>query len=86
MELLLVTIIRNVLNLPDPIIKCENWNRRPIQNFTKVYQMKLCTVGSALIISRRTLLFIKCSISSDPIDYLLCNQCEVNLSDKDTDK
>ena len=48
--------------------------------------MKICTVSSALIISRRPFAFIKGSRSSDPIDYLLCNQCEVHLSDKDTDK
>ena len=48
--------------------------------------MKLCTVTSALIISKRTFAFIKGYISSDTIDYLLCNQCEVNLSEKDTNK
>ena len=48
--------------------------------------MKLCTVRIALIISMRPFAFIKGSRSSDPIDYLLCNQCEVHLSDEDTDK
>ena len=69
----------------NPIIKCANCNRKPIQNFTLIYQMKLCTVSSDLIISRRPFAFIKESRSSDPIDYLLCNQCEVHLSDRDTD-
>ena len=71
---------------PDPIIKCANYNRRPIKNCTSVYQIKLCTIISALIISRIPFAFIKGFIFSDPIDYLLCNQCEVHLSDKDTDK
>ena len=48
--------------------------------------MKLCTVSSDLIISRRPFAFIKGSRSSDPIDYLLCNQFEVHLSDEDSDK
>ena len=48
--------------------------------------MKLCTVSSALIIIRRPFEFIKGCISSDTIDYLLRNQCEVHLSDEDTDK
>ena len=39
---------------PNPIIKCANFNIIPIKNCTSVYQMKLCTVRSALIISRRT--------------------------------
>ena len=71
---------------PDTIITCANCNRITIQNFTSVYQMKLCTVISALIISRRPFTFIKVYRSSDQIDYLVCNQCEVHLSDKDTDK
>ena len=61
----------------DPIIKCANCNRIPIQNRTSVYQMKLCTASSSLISSRRPFAFIKGSRSSDPIDYLLCNKCEV---------
>ena len=52
------------------IIKCENCNRRPIQNCTSVYQIKLCTVSSALIISRRLFVFIKGYRYSDPIDFL----------------
>ena len=71
---------------PYPIIKCLNFNRRPIQNCILFYQMKLCTVSIAFIVSRRPVAFIKRSRSSDPIDYLLCNQCEVHFSDKDTDK
>ena len=54
----------------DPIIKCENCNRRPIQNCTSVYQMKLYTISSSLVISRIPLVFIKGSRYSDPIDYL----------------
>ena len=38
---------------PDPILKGENFNMRPIKNFTSVYQMQLFTVRSALIIGRR---------------------------------
>ena len=71
---------------PDPIVKCANFNIRPIQNRTLVYQMQLCIVRSALIIGRRPFVFIKGSKYSDPIDYLLCNRCEVHLSDKYTDK
>ena len=48
--------------------------------------MKLCTVSSALIISRRLFAFIKGSRYSDTIYYLLCNKCDVHLSDKDTDE
>ena len=48
--------------------------------------MQLCIVITALIIGRRPFEFIKVSISSDPIDYLLCNQFQVHLSDKDTGK
>ena len=48
--------------------------------------MIICTVSSALIISRRPFAFIRGSRSSDTIDYLLCNQCEVHLSYEDTDK
>ena len=40
--------------ISDTIIKYEDCNIRPIQNGTSVYQMKLCTVRSSLIISRRT--------------------------------
>ena len=39
-----------------------------------------------MIISWRPFEFIKGYISRDPIDYLLCNQCEVHLSDEDSDK
>ena len=39
-----------------------------------------------MIISRRPFSLIKGSRSSDPIDHLLCNQCEVHLSDEDNDK
>ena len=69
-----------------PIIKCAKFNRRPIQNCTSIYQMKICTVGSASIISRRPFLSIKGSRSIDPIDYLICNKCEVHLSDEDSDE
>ena len=71
---------------PYPIIKFANCNIRPIQSCTSVYQMKLCTVSSSLIISRRPFSFIKVSRYSDTIDYLLWNQCGVHLSDKDTNK
>ena len=70
----------------NPIIKCKNCNRIPIQNCISIYQIKPCTVSIDLIIIRRPFSFIKWYISSDPIDYLLCNQCEVHLSDEDTDK
>ena len=39
-----------------------------------------------VIISEIPFAFIKGYRSSDPIDYLICNQYEVHLSDKDTDK
>ena len=55
----------------DPIVKCENFNRRSIQNCTSVYQMQLYTVRFSLIISRRPFEFTKGSRSSDQIDYLL---------------
>ena len=71
---------------PDPIVKCENYNRRPIKNFTSVYQMKLCNVSSDLIIGGRSFALIEGSRSSDPIYYLLWNKYEVHLSDKETDK
>ena len=48
--------------------------------------MKLCTVISAFVISRRSFSSIKGYISSDTIDHLLCNQCEIHFSDKDIDK
>ena len=48
--------------------------------------MQLYTVSSALIIGRLPFESIKGSRSSYPIDYLIYNQCKVNLSDKDTDK
>ena len=48
--------------------------------------MKLCTVSISMIISGRPFAFIKGSKSSDYIDDLPCNQCEVDLSDKDSDK
>ena len=71
---------------PYPIIKFANCNIRPIQSCTSVYQMKLCTVSSSLIISRRPFSFIKVSRYSDTIDYLLCIQLEVHLSEEDSDK
>ena len=71
---------------PNTIVKCANYNRRPIQNFTSVYQIKLCTVRIVLIISRITFACIKVSRSSDPIYYLLYNQCEVHFSEAYTDK
>ena len=48
--------------------------------------MKLCTVSSDLIISRRPFAFIKGSRSNDLIGYLLCNQREVHFSDEERDK
>ena len=86
MELLFIPIIHNLLNLPDIIIKCADCNSRPIQNCTSNHQMKLCTVNSVLIISRRSFVPIKWYRSSDPVNFLLCNHCEVQLSDKDTNK
>ena len=79
---------RNFINGPltNPILKCANFNRRQITNCTSVYQMQLCTFSSALIIGRRPFAFIKVSIYSDTIDYLLCNQYRVHLSEKDTNK
>ena len=71
---------------PNPIVKFVNWNRRKIQNCISVYQTQLCTVSSALIICRRPFAFIKGYRYSDQIEYLLCNQSEVHLSDRDTDK
>ena len=70
----------------DPIIKCEDCNIILIQNCTSIYQMKLCTVSSALIINRRPFAFINISRYSDPIDYLLCYQYEVHSSDEYSDK
>ena len=69
-----------------PIVKGVIWNRRPIQNCTSFYQMKLRNVSSALIIGSRPFVFIKVYISIDPIDYLLCNQRKLHLIDKDIDK
>ena len=71
---------------PDTMVKFENCNRIPIQNCTSVYQIKICTARSALIIGRISFISIKGSIYSDTIDYLLCHQCAVHLSDEDTDK
>ena len=71
---------------PDPIVKCTNCSRRPIKNCTQVYQMQFRTVRSYFIIVRRNFVFIRGIRSSDPIDYLLCNQCELYLSDKYNDK
>ena len=71
---------------PNPIIKCENCNRRPIQNCKSDYQMQIHTVGSALIIGRIILAFIKGTRSSDTIYYLPRNQCEVNLNEENTYK
>ena len=71
---------------PNPIIKCANCNRKPIQNCALVYQRRLCIFSSGLIISRRPFAFIKVSRYTDPIEYLLCNQYELYLSDKDSDK
>ena len=68
------------------IIEGVNWNRRQIQNCASIYQRKLWTVSSALIVSKRPFSFIKGSRCSAPIDYLLRNQCEVHLSDEDSDK
>ena len=68
------------------IIKCVNFNRRPIQNCTSVYQMHIITLGIDLIVSRRLFSFIKGFRSSDPIYYSLCNKYEIHLSDKGSDK
>ena len=71
---------------PGPIVKCDNCNRRPIENCTSVHKIKLCTVRTALFIGRRPFSFIKGSWSSYPIYYLLCNQYDLHFSDEDTDK
>ena len=84
-----ITVVTNHPRCAEPsdtIIKFVDFNRKPIQNCTSIYQIKLCTFNSALIISRIPFAFIKGSRSSDPIDYLLCNQYEVHYSDKDSDK
>ena len=86
MTLLLVPIILNELNPHNPIVKCTNFNRRPIKNCTPDYKIQLLTIGSDLIIGRRTFASIRGTIYSDTIDYLLCNQRKVNLSGEDTDK
>ena len=70
---------------PDPIVKFANFKKIPIQNCASVYQMQPCTVISSLVIGGIQFSFIKVSRSSDPIYYLLCNQCEVHLSDKNND-
>ena len=71
---------------PDTNVKCANSNRIPIQNFAPVYQMQLRTVSIDLIIGGRTFAFVRGTRSSDPIEYLLCNHCELNLSEEDTYK
>ena len=38
---------------PKPIVKCADYNIRPIQNCTSVYKMQICTVSSAFIVGRR---------------------------------
>ena len=48
--------------------------------------MKLCNFSSALIIIRRPFSFTKGSRSIDTIDYLFWNECEVHLSDEESDK
>ena len=48
--------------------------------------MKLFTVISALVISRRPFSFIKGSRSCYTIDDSICNQCEVHLRDEYSDK
>ena len=48
--------------------------------------MYLCTVSSDLIVDRRPFVLIKGSRSIDPVDYLLYNQCKVNLNEEYTDK
>ena len=57
-----ITLVTNHLQCAEPsdtIIKCAYLNRRPIQNCTSIYQMKLCTISSALFISRRPCAFIR---------------------------
>ena len=49
-------------------------------------KIKLITVSNASIISSQQFAFIKGYISIDTIYYLLCNQCEVHLSDEGTDE
>ena len=48
--------------------------------------MQIRIVISALIIGRRTFAFIRGTRSSDRNYYLVCNKCEVHLSEEDTDK
>ena len=86
MVLLLGTDLPQCAEPPDPIVKGENCNRKPIQKVTSVYQMQLCTVSSALIIVRIPFAPIKGCRYIDPMDYLLCNKCEVHLSDENTNK
>ena len=68
------------------IVKCANCNRRPIENCTSDYKLNLREVSSSVIIGRRNFAFLNGSRSSDPIDYLICEQCTVHLTEKDAHK
>ena len=80
------TDLLQCVELPDAIVQCKNYNRKPIKNYTSVYQIQLYTISSALIVGRRPFESTKVSISNDPNEYLLCKQCGVNLSEKNIDK
>jgi hypothetical protein len=70
----------------DVIVKCANCNRRPIENCASDYKLNLREVSSSVIIGRRNFAFLNRTQSSDPIDYLICEQCSLHLTEKDADK
>ena len=70
----------------DGIVKCANCNRRPIENCTLDYQLNLREVSSYMINGRRNFAFLKGTRSSDQIDYLICEQCTLHLTEIDADK
>ena len=74
--------------LDDVIVKCANCNRRPNPHLSSPdYQMCLQPVSSNLIFGKRTYSFVQSTRQSDnPINYQLCQQCTIHLSDKDSDK
>jgi hypothetical protein len=72
-------------NATPVIVKCANCNRRPILNCTFDYQLNLHTVNSGVIIGRRAFSFLSGTRSDHSIDYSLCQQCTIHLTNDDKD-
>ena len=65
------------------ILKCANCHRRNLQNISPNYELNLQPVLSNTIKGDRPFAFVSGTRSGNPIEYQLCRQCSIHLTDPD---